>query len=177
MEENERAVIVTALAEELGRAGSWCGETHVQKASYFLQEIYGVPTGFHFVLYKHGPFSFDLRDELVNLRVYGLIDLIPRPLPYGPSLVPTQAASKLRGSMEGIVHQYQGSIQKVVEIIDRKGVAELESLATALYIRQTEGLSESKEIATKLKELKPHVSSANAKSAAAEMNQILGAKA
>ena len=57
-------VVITRLIETLRERGSWCGETHVQKAAFFLQELMEVPTRFHFILYKHGPFSFDLRDEL-----------------------------------------------------------------------------------------------------------------
>jgi hypothetical protein len=63
MERLQRASILLTLNEELRRAGSWAGETHMQKATYFLQELTRIPLEFDFVLYKHGPFSFDLRDE------------------------------------------------------------------------------------------------------------------
>ena len=43
----ERATILVTLIEKLSMEGSWCGETHVQKATYFLQELMGVPLGFN----------------------------------------------------------------------------------------------------------------------------------
>jgi uncharacterized protein YwgA len=63
-----RASLLLTMNEELRRAGSWAGETHMQKAIFFLQELIKVPLGFEFLLYKHGPFSFDLRDELTFMR-------------------------------------------------------------------------------------------------------------
>ena len=48
MKRLQRAAIVTELAEQLTAQGSWCGETHLQKATYFLQELLEVPTGFEF---------------------------------------------------------------------------------------------------------------------------------
>jgi hypothetical protein len=62
------------------------GETHMQKATFFLQELIKVPLGFEFLLYKHGPFSFDLRDELTFMRAQGFLRLEPQ-YPYGPTLV------------------------------------------------------------------------------------------
>ena len=59
MDRLRRAAILTQLVGNLRREGSWCGETHVQKATFFLQELMEVPLGFNFVLNKHGPFSFD----------------------------------------------------------------------------------------------------------------------
>ena len=68
MDRLQRASVLLALNEQLRAAGSWAGETHMQKATYFLQHLMGVPLAFDFILYKHGPFSFDLRDELTAMR-------------------------------------------------------------------------------------------------------------
>ena len=37
MERLQKAAILTELADQLRREGSWCGHTHMQKATYFLQ--------------------------------------------------------------------------------------------------------------------------------------------
>ena len=39
----EQASVVLSLAESLRKRGSWTGETHVQKAMYFLQELLKFP--------------------------------------------------------------------------------------------------------------------------------------
>ena len=66
MERLQKAAILTELADQLRREGSWCGHTHMQKATYFLQDLLEVPTGYEFILYKHGPYSFDLSEEMTG---------------------------------------------------------------------------------------------------------------
>jgi hypothetical protein len=68
MKRQKRDAILLELIDKLERRGSWCGETHIQKATFFLQEMLRVPMDFGFILYKHGPFSFELRDELTAMR-------------------------------------------------------------------------------------------------------------
>ena len=92
MESFQRASILLTLNEELRRAGSWAGETHMQKAAFFLQELMHVSMGFDFILYKHGPFSFDLRDELTFMRAQAFLRLEPQ-YPYGPTLVEGEKAN------------------------------------------------------------------------------------
>ena len=36
--------VLLSLIDNLQAKGSWCGETHVQKATYFIQELFGVPS-------------------------------------------------------------------------------------------------------------------------------------
>jgi uncharacterized protein YwgA len=69
----DRSAILLDVAEQLNANGSWTGETHIQKAAYLMQELLGVPSGFKFVLYRHGPFSFGLRDSLNKLETLGCI--------------------------------------------------------------------------------------------------------
>ena len=42
--------------------------------------------GLDYILYKHGPYSFDLRSELAVMRARYQLDLKPR-YPYGPSFI------------------------------------------------------------------------------------------
>ena len=69
----QEAVIV-GLARRMKEHGSWTGETHIQKMAYLLRELMEVPFTFDFILYKHGPFSFELRDELSIMHTDRLID-------------------------------------------------------------------------------------------------------
>jgi len=74
----QEAVLV-GLARRLHDRGSWGGETHLQKATYLMHELLGVPFDFRFILYKHGPFSFELRDELGSMRADRLLDVLVEP--------------------------------------------------------------------------------------------------
>ncbi len=110
MENLKRTSIILEFLDQLKKYGSWCGETHIQKAMYFLQELGDVPTGFPYVLYKHGPFSFDFRDELTALRADGLLEMTPRPYPYGPSLSVTESGRRLKAHYPKTLGKYQNKI-------------------------------------------------------------------
>ncbi|MEW8976761.1 MAG: hypothetical protein AB2385_00020 [Symbiobacterium sp.] len=153
----ERAALLATLAEKLIKHGSWCGETHLQKATYFLQEMFGVSLGYEFVLYKHGPFSFELRDELTSLRADGVLELRPRPYPYGPSLYPSESGRKLAARFANLTEQYDREISLVATYFGDKGVAELERLATALYVRKMDPSLSQEQRAKRICALKPHV--------------------
>lgn len=55
MNRTQRQAILLALIQRLREKGSWCGETHIQKSAYFLQELLGVPLDLNVIFYKHGP--------------------------------------------------------------------------------------------------------------------------
>ncbi|MGC2661504.1 MAG: hypothetical protein WA324_26420 [Bryobacteraceae bacterium] len=174
METFKQATVVLRLAEALKARGSWAGETHVQKAVYFLQELLGVPTGFEFILYKHGPFSFDLRATLTFMEAEDLIAWQPRN-PYGPTLVKGADASYLDQKFGDIANRYQEQINFVAERLADKSVRELEKLATALYVtkdQNIEGISRSRQIVA----LKPHIPIAEANAAVQLIDELMQAR-
>lgn len=88
--------LILTLVGALRPRGSWTGETHLQKVGYFLQELMLLPSNAGHILYKHGPYSFDLRRALATMRVYQYVDLQPKPYPYGPTLVEGRLAANLK---------------------------------------------------------------------------------
>jgi hypothetical protein len=171
----QKAAVLTELADQLHRQGSWCGETHLQKATYILQDLLCVPLEFCFMLYKHGPFSFDLRDELTALRADGLLEIRPQPYPYGPSLLPTVSSAQLRGRYLVTLGRYRQAVGFVARTFGGRGVSELERLATAWYVtREVQGAATVEDRARRLHELKPHVAFIEAKEAVAEVGRIEG---
>lgn len=46
MKRLQRDAVILSLIENLRSKGSWCGETHIQKATYFIQELLRVPLEF-----------------------------------------------------------------------------------------------------------------------------------
>lgn len=157
MKRLERDAIILTLVEELRRQDSWCGETHVQKAMYFLQEMAGVPTGFEFILYKHGPFSFDLRDELTAMRADRMVDLKFVHPSYGPSLEPAASAPRVLDLGRGAVADARRAVEFVAERFGDRPVTELERLGTALYVaRKLPGQARAEQ-AEEIVRLKPHI--------------------
>ncbi len=170
MERLQRASLLLRLNEELRNVGSWAGETHMQKTVFFLQELVDVPLSFDFVLYKHGPFSFDLRDELTFMRAQGFLQLEPQ-YPYGPSLIPGAKGELLRTAFQQMTEDHASGIRFVAQRLGAKTVAELERIATAFYIMSRD--PESTDVAQRLTSLKPHITLPEAKAALMEVEQII----
>jgi uncharacterized protein YwgA len=151
--------------------GSWCGKTHIQKATYFLQELLGAPTEFEFILFKHGPFSFDLSDEITLMRSDALIQYQPR-TPYGPSLFPTESSQEFLRQYPKTLAGYSSEIKFVAEKIGTMGVADLERLATALYVTfNLDGGSEPRDC--RITVLKPHINIDDAASAVEKVDAVI----
>lgn len=175
MKRLRRDALLVTLIEGLRKEESWCGETHVQKTAYFLQELLRVPLGFDFILYKHGPYSFDLSAALTQMRADGTVKLIPQ-WPYGPTLEPDATSDLLKKLYPKTIQKYQQQIQFISEKLGQKNVAELERLGTALYVT-LEGTAGNKleSRAKRINKLKPHVSLDKAREAVTELDSIRAA--
>jgi uncharacterized protein YwgA len=149
-------VILLRAMEALKNAGSWCGETHVQKAVFLCQEIAEVPSKFKFILYKHGPYSFELSEVLQGLIADELVAVQPRP-PYGPGL----ALAKEAQQTAKVIDRDSATAAKIDFIcqkVNRKGVGDLEKLATAVFVNRKNGRElPIEKRAELLTSLKPHV--------------------
>jgi hypothetical protein len=172
MERLQKAAVLTRLLDTLRDQGSWGGETHIQKAAFFLQELLEVPLGFEFVLYRYGPFSFDLRDELTGLRADDLLALEIR-APYGPRLLTTAQGKTWQDRYPKTLARHGEAIEFVSRTLGDEDVAGLEKLATSLYVTRKMGEKSSVEArAARLHELKPHISLDSAREAVRRLDRI-----
>lgn len=176
MERLKRAAIIAQLVTKLREAGSWCGETHIQKAVYLMQDLLKVPTEYQFILYKHGPFSFDLSYELTSFRGDELLELQPQAPPYGPRYAVTQLGRALCEKFPKTLGKYAPAIENVAEAIGPQTVGELERLATALYVTQREKKHHDGSVESRAKRvnwLKPHVSVEAATEAVKQIDALI----
>lgn len=164
-----QSCLILDLALALKENGSWAGETHIQKGSYFLDTLLAVPTGVRFILYKHGPFSFELRELLTDMEALGFIKWNTIP-PFGPSVSEGHFGSQLRAKFSSLSGQYKPQIDFVARHLGQRNVASLERIATALYVSE-EGYAGGSRVA-RLLELKPHVGALLAEKAIEEFDQI-----
>ena len=155
------------------KRGSWCGETHIQKATLFLQDMMGVDSGFEFILYRHGPFSFDLRYELSSMQADSLLELTVRREGYGPTYVPTRFSETYLERFPKTTSRYMRQVEFVADELSEKGVAELEKLATAFFILDREGIIPIGKRAQRLVDLKPHISLSDARSACEQVDLLI----
>jgi uncharacterized protein YwgA len=169
----QKAAILARLIERLREQRSWAGETHIQKAVYFLQDLLGCPLGFDFILYMYGPFSFDLRDELTGLRADFILKLEIQSPPYGPKFVPTEIGMAVVQRHPKTLAREETRIEFVAGLFREKGVRELERLATALYTSRELGWNASvQDRARLLHEVKPHVTPEEAVEAVTTLDGI-----
>ncbi len=176
MDRLDRAAIITRLAGELRKAGSWCGETHIQKAMYLLQDLLDVPSEFPFILYRHGPFSFDLSDALTALRTDELLALEPQAPPYGPRYAPTKMSARLEKAYANTLTTYDEKLSFAANVIDGRTVGDLERLGTALYVtkrRKSEHDGSVQSRAECLNRLKSHISVQSAAKAVEEIDKLI----
>jgi uncharacterized protein YwgA len=172
MNELRQSAILISLVDHLRARGSWCGETHVQKATYFLQELLGVPLDFDFIIYKYGPYSFDLKDALVSMRADSLLGLIPN-YPYGSTLVLGELSEQVRKRFPKTLQQFEPQIRFVADKLSEKQVSELEAISTALFIQLNENLKENKAVIRRLQQLKPHIKDDFALNAVSELQGLI----
>jgi len=163
--------ILLELISELKKEGSWCGETHIQKSTFFLEEMLNVPLELEFIIYKYGPYSFELSDDLTALRAYQYLFLVPQD-PYGVTYSLKDEENKLKKFYEREIQKYSSQISFAATLFGKKTVVELEKLATAFFINKKEEIKEINLIAKRLHEIKPHVSFQDAENAAKEIIEI-----
>jgi hypothetical protein len=170
MERLQRDSVLISLIEALRNRGSWCGEAHLQLVTYFLQELLKTPLGFQFILYKHGPYSFDLCYALAQMEADFMVEIVPLPR-YRASFTLGETSNLLKEKFPITIAKYQKAVNFVVEKLAEKNVSELQRVATAMYV-SLDNKTSSQTLAQRIKELTPHVSLEEACQALNEFEQI-----
>ena len=178
MRPRQRQAVLLNLAYELRNKGSWCGSTHMQKAVYFLdyltKDAEGIPPlNLPFMLYKHGPFSFELRNQITAMRASLLIKLDHQRSPYSPKLKVSDSGHRLIGRWPKTTTKYRAYIKFVVEQLAPYGIEQLEQLVTALYTTRKFPNASVDERAKELNRIKPFIDFELAQIAVIEVDKIL----
>jgi uncharacterized protein YwgA len=162
-----RHALILAMIEALRSQGSRTGKTPIIKG-LFLAKAAGLDVPFELFLYKHGPYSTDIEDNLDQLKSYGAIEVEPAFDGYGVKFSPGENASFVKKQVS-LSADEQAMIDKVCQFIRSKNVSQLERLATAAWIRTEEGITDPDDVARRLNELKPHISLSDARNADREV--------
>lgn len=152
-----RYAIILDLAKKLRARGSWCGETHIQKAAFILQQISKSKLGYKFVLYKHGPYSFDLSDEITAMKASEIVEFVFPQKGYGPSVRLTRFGEKLYDVNREEIDKYARISDFVANWFGSRDVRYLERVATAYFITCKHVREPVSSRAKRLVTLKPHI--------------------
>jgi hypothetical protein len=143
--------IVLRAVRGLNAAKSWTGKTHVIKSLYIASTKVDLP--FEFVLFKHGPYSFDANDAIESMSAVGFLSLIATP-PYGVQLKPGRFEGLLGNDVEPSTI---ATVDRAIELVGSAGVQELEAFATSIWVAEKSGFSGDDDWLKAVKELKPHL--------------------
>ena len=169
----DRMTVVAHIIELLHKNGSWCGEIHIQKAVYLLQHACHVPLGYEYVLYKHGPYSFDLSGELGSMRGANFVELVFPLRGYGPSVSLTNTGKSVFCRNEHAVEAGINKADLIAAWLGNRDVKSLERIATAYFVHEENPHATIDEKAGRLMQLKPHVNDFDAMSAMRELDSKL----
>jgi hypothetical protein len=174
MKRLQRAAVLVTVVEAMNQRGSWCGETNIQKACYFLQQMTHVPLDFDFILYRYGPYSFELTDELTGLLADSILDLTMRDPRYGPSYGRGRLGNLVLSRFPKTISRFRRQVEFVASRLGHMGIGELERLATALYVTSRPNANPSPDVrAAELTSLKPHIGTVAAGQAVREVDKML----
>ena len=155
----ERAALITALIEK--SAGSF-GRTALMKCLYFLQELKGVPLGYHFSLYTYGPFDSDVLNDLKLAERMGAVEsqLFQFSSGHGYELRPLDT-KKLLSRAEELVSRYKDKIDWVAGEFGARSALDLEMASTLVYVDRSaaeDGASISlRDLVRRVHDVKPHL--------------------
>jgi hypothetical protein len=170
----DKHALILAVVEGLRQQGSWTGKTHVQKTLFLLDASGFLKTSFNFVLYKHGPYSFDFVTELEQMKSYAALNCDTAERWHGVRLSPGMNTPFVKRAAP-LPDTTQKAIELACHFVGTKGVVELEPLATAVWIRTREHVVDPEKVALRLHQLKPHVAVHDAQSADREARNLLDA--
>ena len=149
----------------------YSGETHIQKTAYAAKQVLGVPLDASFILYKHGPYSFDVNATLASMRADRVLSLVPQGK-YGPSYSLESASRSVLARFQQIVEANAEKIQRIAAEFAPKNVAELERIATAIYVAEKSPDASPAAHAAELNRLKPHIDLSIALAAVQEADRL-----
>jgi uncharacterized protein YwgA len=156
----QQAAILAAFVEKVRERGLPCGDTLLQKAAFVMKSLFGVPLRDEFRLHYYGPYSFDLRDRLAAMEADEIVLVAPREIGVTYDVGPR--FKQLRERFSRTIEQNERAIEFAATELGKLGVKKLEPLATALLIAREPVDRTVEERIARLREIKTHVSEADA---------------
>lgn len=99
------------------------------------------------------------------------VDFRPMP-PFGPSYLVTDSASSILERYPKTIVRYSKEVNFIAANVSKNPVNKLERIATAFYLNKEEGIEDEHVCATRITELKPHISYEDAMEACDIVNAL-----
>jgi len=135
MDTLNRYACVLSVIKSLQKTTEKVNETKIQKTMFFIEEIFPEIDVYEFIMYKYGPFSFDLRDDLGHMVAKKFLRTIDRE-PYGTQISEDDLSKQLEMQYSENYLKIKPYSDFIAEKIGGKGIHDLEAIGTALFIIQ-----------------------------------------
>jgi len=135
----------------VSRSGD-AGKIQLQKIAYFLQESYGIPLGYTFRMHHYGPYSRELDNDLLKLRLMEFVDVQPDESGYGFHVTPR---SKPEAGWADALAPYEPQLRDAIAKLGDLPAYLLEVYATVHYVSQLVEGASAEEVVTIVHGLKP----------------------
>lgn len=126
-----RWATILRVVEETEKKESRVGHTFVQKLTYLIQELFGIPLGYVFYLYYYGPYSDEVWSDLTAMRDAGFLSIMADPDGYGYWI---KITGKNEWINEKVTDLPEDKIQKLVGLLKDQPVWILELIATTHFV-------------------------------------------
>ena len=148
IEKETRFAIIRYLADKLEDVG----KTKIQKIIFFLQEAFDIPLDYVYTMYYFGPYSEELDNDLLDMKLQDYLNIEPDPAGYGYHVCP---GNEVIASIGDTIKPYVGQLD---ECVDKFGVFPalyLELLGTLYFVKHSEDELTKEGIIKQVKILKP----------------------
>ncbi len=112
------------------------GRTAIVKLLYLLQEVRGVPLGYDFRLYTHGPFDSDVVNDLETAQSFRALHVrtVHYPSGYGYDVRAGSKAAAVKDCVADWLTSRQSDLAWAVENFAARSASELEIMSTIVYV-------------------------------------------
>jgi len=124
---------------------------------YIAQDLAKGNFGYKYIMYKHGPYSFDLKNELSGMKASNMIEYTFPREEYGPGIEVTKFGDRVFKTHQEDIEKYHRINEFVSSWLAASDVTQLEKLATAYFVTQRNPREPLMERAKRISGLKPHV--------------------
>ncbi len=172
--EAQKYGLIVTLAQRVEGFNSRFGKTALQKLVYLIQETQGVPSGYQFSFYNHGPFSTELAADLAYLSWVGAVRVsYVNERRAGFAIRTGPKAEEALADATPFLDRYRDHIDRVIADFGAMIAKDLELRATIVFVekdfrRRGRRLDE-QTLGKKVEELKPQFSPSEISAAIREL--------
>jgi hypothetical protein len=141
-----------AVLHQLVSQSGDVGKIKLQKLAYFLQESYGIPLGYTFRMHHYGPYSRELDNDLLKLRLMEFVDVRPDTSGYGFHVTPR---SEPEAGWADALAPHESQLGDAIAKLGNLPASLLEIQATIHYVSQLVEGASSDEVVKIVHSLKP----------------------